>query len=113
MKYQCKQCSSVIPANTNKKLIFCKCGKIGIDGCGYYTRVLGDMNFLNHIEEMTTIVFRIKNIENGLYYKPSSYRSRNNFSKTGKIYTRTPKLEWVNRKDRPNCIIEKYEINLI
>jgi hypothetical protein len=114
MKYQCKNCSTLIPANTNKKLIFCKCGKIGIDSCGYYARVIGDTNLLNHVDDSEpTVVYRIKNLENDLYYKPSSYRSQSNFSKTGKFYTRKPKLDWVNKSYRSDCVIEKYEINLI
>lgn len=40
--YKCIHCGDEIFWNTHKKLVFCKCNKIGIDGCEFYIRVIGN-----------------------------------------------------------------------
>jgi hypothetical protein len=40
--FQCKKCADEIYWNTQKKLTYCKCGAIAIDGCEYYIRIIGD-----------------------------------------------------------------------
>lgn len=40
--YKCKYCKQEIPTNTDGKLLFCECGKLGVDGNGYYVRVIGE-----------------------------------------------------------------------
>lgn len=40
--YKCKNCKDEINADTNSRLIYCKCGQMGIDGNKYYVRILGD-----------------------------------------------------------------------
>jgi len=52
--YRCKSCGDIIGANTNRRLVYCKCGKLGIDGNEYYTRILGDMKFIEHIKPSKT-----------------------------------------------------------
>ena len=39
---QCKKCGDKMPYNTNKKMVYCKCGLIAIDGCADYTRIIGN-----------------------------------------------------------------------
>jgi len=39
MKIRCKKCGSEIESH-NYKLVWCKCGSIGIDGGDAYTRIL-------------------------------------------------------------------------
>jgi hypothetical protein len=40
--YKCTHCKDEIFWNTNKKLTYCKCKKIWVDGCEDYVRVGGD-----------------------------------------------------------------------
>ena len=40
--FKCKKCGDEIYLNTHKKLTYCKCGALGVDGCEYYVRILGD-----------------------------------------------------------------------
>ncbi|MFA6106569.1 MAG: hypothetical protein WC745_02735 [Patescibacteria group bacterium] len=40
--YKCKNCGDVISANTNSQLVYCQCGKLGVDGNEFYVRVIGD-----------------------------------------------------------------------
>lgn len=40
--YKCKHCGQEINADTISRLIFCGCGKLGVDGNEYYVRVLGE-----------------------------------------------------------------------
>ncbi len=40
--YKCTHCEDEIFWNTHKKLTYCKCEKIAIDGCEYYVRIIGD-----------------------------------------------------------------------
>lgn len=42
--YKCKKCGEEILTNTNSRLVFCKCGKLGIDGNEYYVRIIGKKN---------------------------------------------------------------------
>jgi len=42
--YKCSHCGDEIFWNTNKKLTYCKCKKLCVDGCEYYIRVGGDKN---------------------------------------------------------------------
>lgn len=48
--YKCKHCGDEIFWNTHKKLTYCKCGKIAIDGCEYYVRIIGDEGDYDVIE---------------------------------------------------------------
>ena len=40
--FKCLQCGDEIFWNTHKQMIFCQCGALGIDGCEYYARIIGD-----------------------------------------------------------------------
>lgn len=40
--YKCTHCGDEIFWNTQKKLIYCKCRKIFVDGCEDYVRIGGD-----------------------------------------------------------------------
>jgi len=40
--YKCTHCGDEVFCNTHKKLTYCKCEKIAIDGCEYYVRIIGD-----------------------------------------------------------------------
>jgi len=40
--YECLKCGDQIPRDTNKKMTSCKCKAIAIDGCEFYTRIIGD-----------------------------------------------------------------------
>ncbi len=40
--WKCKKCGDEVYWNTHKKLIYCKCGALGVDGCEGYIRILGD-----------------------------------------------------------------------
>ena len=46
--FRCKKCGDEIYWNTHKKLTYCKCGALGVDGCENYVRLLGDEK--NHEE---------------------------------------------------------------
>jgi hypothetical protein len=46
--FRCKKCGDEIYFDTHKKLTYCKCGALGVDGCEDYVRLLGDEN--NHEE---------------------------------------------------------------
>ena len=48
--FRCKKCGDEIYWNTHKKLTYCKCGALGVDGCEDYVRLVGDEK--NH-EEVT------------------------------------------------------------
>lgn len=39
---KCKKCSDEIFGDTKKKMIYCKCQSISVDGCEDYIRVNGD-----------------------------------------------------------------------
>ena len=40
--FKCKKCGDEIYWNTHKKVVYCKCGALGVDGCEFYVRLLGD-----------------------------------------------------------------------
>ena len=40
--YKCTHCGDEIFWNTHKKLTYCKCKTIGVDGCEDYIRVIGN-----------------------------------------------------------------------
>jgi hypothetical protein len=40
--YKCKNCGQEIAIDTNSKLVYCKCGKLGVDGNGCYVRIIGE-----------------------------------------------------------------------
>jgi hypothetical protein len=42
--YKCKNCGDEIGVNTNSRLVYCKCSKLGVDGNGYYVRIIGEKN---------------------------------------------------------------------
>lgn len=39
---KCVKCGEEIKGDTNKKMIYCECGKIGVDGCEHYIRIIGN-----------------------------------------------------------------------
>jgi hypothetical protein len=110
--YKCKKCGGSIEPNTGKKLIFCKCGKIGIDGTNVNSRIVGDKNFaIIVLEEKFTYAYRIKHVPSGLYYTPYNYPSKAKFTDHGKLYTRKPSLTWVSYFSSPaECVIEQYKL---
>ncbi len=40
--YKCRKCGDEIFWNTHKRLIWCSCQSLGVDGCEDYTRLLGN-----------------------------------------------------------------------
>mgnify|MGYP001563867170 FL=1 len=40
--WRCKKCGDEIYWNTHKKMIICKCGALGVDGCEFYVRLIGN-----------------------------------------------------------------------
>ena len=40
--WRCKKCGDEIYWNTHKKMIMCKCGALGVDGCEFYMRLIGN-----------------------------------------------------------------------
>ncbi|TSC91244.1 MAG: Uncharacterized protein G01um10142_59 [Parcubacteria group bacterium Gr01-1014_2] len=40
--WRCKKCGDEIYWNTHKKMIMCKCGALGVDGCEFYVRLIGN-----------------------------------------------------------------------
>jgi hypothetical protein len=111
-QYKCKKCGTCIESNTNRKLVFCKCGKIGVDGTLATTRIIGDKNFLTVVKgEKEEFAYRIKHIKSGLYYTPYKYPKSASFTEKGKLYTRKPSISWVSYLVPVNeCIIEKYKL---
>lgn len=111
--YECKSCGTRIHPDTMKKLCLCKCGKIGVDGSISSSRIIGKIEFLKTVfNEELTYAYRIKDTATGLFFKPSVYRSRSNWSVKGKFYTRKPSLSWVY-SNRATCVIEKYLLTTI
>ncbi len=49
--YKCKNCGEEIGVNTNSRLVFCQCGKLGVDGNEFYVRVLGNEKDFEIIEK--------------------------------------------------------------
>lgn len=42
MYVKCTHCGDEVYWNTRKRLTFCRCEKISVDGCEYYIRINGD-----------------------------------------------------------------------
>lgn len=42
--YECLKCGDKIYHNTGKKMVYCKCGSLAIDGCEDYTRIITSPN---------------------------------------------------------------------
>lgn len=40
--YKCNHCGDEIFWNTHKQFVSCTCGKLGVDGCPDYVRVIGN-----------------------------------------------------------------------
>ena len=40
--YRCKKCGDEIYWNTRKKMIMRKCVALGVDGCEFYVRLIGN-----------------------------------------------------------------------
>jgi len=40
--FECLKCGDRLPSDTNKKMTPCKCGAIEIDGCEFYSRIIGN-----------------------------------------------------------------------
>ena len=40
--YKCTHCGDEIYWNTHKSMTYCKCGALGVDGCEFYVRLIGD-----------------------------------------------------------------------
>lgn len=38
---KCKKCDNEIFSDTNKNMIYCKCGAVAVDGCDDYVRIIG------------------------------------------------------------------------
>jgi hypothetical protein len=49
--YKCKNCGDEIGVNTNSRLVYCKCGNLGIDGNGHYVRIIGEKDDPELIEK--------------------------------------------------------------
>ncbi len=50
--YKCRKCCDEIFWNTHKKLVWCQCLSLGVDGCEDYTRILGnegDIEVINKV----------------------------------------------------------------
>jgi hypothetical protein len=47
--YECLKCGDRIPWNTGKKMVSCKCKAIAIDGCEFYTRIIGNKEDLKEV----------------------------------------------------------------
>lgn len=110
--YRCKKCSTDINPNTFKKLIFCKCGNIGIDGTDLYTRIIGNKKYLEIIKEKKEIfVYRIKHVQSGLYFTPYKYPNKAMFTLNGKFYSKKPSIRWTYGMDG-ECVIEKYKAEI-
>ncbi len=53
--YKCRKCNDEIVWNTYKKLIFCSCKSIGVDGCEEYVRLIGneeDIEVINKVHRL-------------------------------------------------------------
>jgi len=40
--YKCTHCGDEIYWNTHKSMTYCKCGALGVDGCEFYLRLIGN-----------------------------------------------------------------------
>lgn len=48
--YKCKNCGDEIGVNTNSRLVYCRCGKLGVDGNEFYVRIIGENDDLEIFE---------------------------------------------------------------
>ena len=48
---KCKKCGGEILSNTHKKMIYCECESIAVDGCEDYIRVIGNERDYEIIKE--------------------------------------------------------------
>lgn len=55
MPIRCKHCGTTLPDDTQKKLVYCRCKKIAVDGCEYYCRVIGDEKDWEDIPEKKVV----------------------------------------------------------
>ena len=108
--YRCKSCKTKISSNTGGVFRVCKCGKLAVDGTDLYTRLIGNPEHREVVskEEKPIVVYRIKQLSSGLYFKPVE-RSGSNFSRVGKVYTRMPSLSWVG-EEHGTCVVESYTL---
>lgn len=51
MKIRCKKCGDILTGNKMGALFCCSCHSVGIDETKWYTRLLGDKNDYEIIEE--------------------------------------------------------------
>jgi len=49
--YKCKKCGQEIAIDTNSKLVYCECGKLGVDGNEFYVRVIGEKSDFELVEK--------------------------------------------------------------
>lgn len=42
VNWRCKKCGDEIYWNTHKSMAYCKCGALGVDGCEFYLRLIGN-----------------------------------------------------------------------
>lgn len=47
--FKCAKCGGEIFWNTHKRMIFCQCGALGVDGCEYYVRLIGDEKYREEV----------------------------------------------------------------
>jgi len=109
--YQCKSCVTAVLPNTGGVFTSCKCGKMAIDGTSHYTRIIGNMDYVDQITEEPSpeFVYRIKQVKSGLFFFPRRGYVTAHFSKTGKFYGKKPSLRWVE-PHHGECVVEKYII---
>ena len=51
MKIRCLKCNDIIESKKLHDCVSCKCGACSIDGGNQYTRIGGDFNYINLINE--------------------------------------------------------------
>jgi len=51
MKIKCKKCGDIIEGDRKGTLFWCSCESVGIDETIWYTRLLGDENDYEIVEE--------------------------------------------------------------
>lgn len=64
---KCKKCADEIFGDTRKKMTYCKCKTIGVDGCEDYVRVIGDKGLM---------IFDIQKIRDFICWKKRLDRKR-------------------------------------
>jgi hypothetical protein len=48
---KCKKCSTEIYWNTHKRMTYCKCGAVAVDGCEDYIRLIGNKEDYEQIQK--------------------------------------------------------------